>query len=689
MSTQPPSTDRSDGGIAPIAFQPLATEHKPRPRVIRIAAIASAALLGACLVILWFVFTARSLTVQTSPPEATVNLSGGLAVKLGNRYLLRSGEYRIEVQAPGYHSRQQTLSIADDASPRLVVELEKLPGLLAVNTVPEGARILLDKRDRGQTPQTLADIPPGDYSLQLNHPRYQPWQQDISIQGMAITDRVDAQLQPAWGLIALQSTPSGAEVTVGDQLVGTTPLDIQVLASGEPVTIKLQGHKRWEKILHGTIGETLSHEPVILAPADGLATVSSSPAGATVTVNNEYKGRTPVELELEPDKTHTIGLILDGYHSEERKLTLAAGQEETVDIALRANTGTIKVSVSPAGASLYVDGKLHSGDGTLVLPARPHRIEARLRGHTSQSRTITPRPGIEQAVSLVLQAEGSGKTAEAAGQITTPAGQELKLFRPDTTFTMGSSRREQGRRANEIQRQVSLSRPFYLATTEVTNAQYKKFQLTHSSSHFSRNTLDLPDQPVVRLSWLDAARYCNWLSEQSGLTPFYTISGNRVTAIDSKANGYRLPTEAEWEWAARVEADGTLKKYPWGDSFPPVANVANYADQSAAAVLGRILTGYQDGHIVSAPVKKFSPNGKGLYGLGHNVAEWVHDFYGIEPTLGSASLKDPTGPASGEFRVIRGASWRHGSITELRLSFRDYGSDPRDDVGFRIARYVD
>jgi formylglycine-generating enzyme required for sulfatase activity len=87
-------------------------------------------------------------------------------------------------------------------------------------------------------------------------------------------------------------------------------------------------------------------------------------------------------------------------------------------------------------------------------------------------------------------------------------------------------------------------------------------------------------------------------------------------------------------------------------------------------------------------VGSFPPNEKGLYDLAGNVAEYVNDYYGIEFSLGMKADKDPTGPEKGESHIIRGASWRHSNITELRLSFRDYGNDPRDDVGFRVARYV-
>ena len=100
----------------------------------------------------------------------------------------------------------------------------------------------------------------------------------------------------------------------------------------------------------------------------------------------------------------------------------------------------------------------------------------------------------------------------------------------------------------------------------------------------------------------------------------------------------------------------------------------------------RIIFGYNDNHIVSAPVGTFDPNTKGIYDLGGNVAEWVHDFYEI-PELDSKSLS--LGPSTGEYRVIRGSSWKHGTVTELRYSFRDYGTEGRADVGFRIARYAE
>jgi len=201
------------------------------------------------------------------------------------------------------------------------------------------------------------------------------------------------------------------------------------------------------------------------------------------------------------------------------------------------------------------------------------------------------------------------------------------------------------------------------------------------------NSLNRDHQPVVQVSWQQAAAFCNWLSRREGLPPFYRESNGIITGFEPDATGYRLPTEAEWAWAARSAGDALLK-FPWGDDFPPTRPVENYADNASAYVTGRVLNGYDDGQVVSAVVASFPPNGKGLYDLGGNVAEWVHDVYTI-PSANGATAVDPLGAQSGDNYVIRGASWAHSRISELRLSYRDYGQAGRDDVGFRLARYAE
>ena len=114
--------------------------------------------------------------------------------------------------------------------------------------------------------------------------------------------------------------------------------------------------------------------------------------------------------------------------------------------------------------------------------------------------------------------------------------------------------------------------------------------------------------------------------------------------------------------------------------------VSNHADLSAEGNLEATLPSYQDGFPATAPVDSFGANAVGLQNMGGNVAEWTHDFYATVPSGSATLVQDPLGPESGDYHVIRGSSWMHSDISELRLTFRDYSDVQRADVGFRIAR---
>jgi formylglycine-generating enzyme required for sulfatase activity len=194
---------------------------------------------------------------------------------------------------------------------------------------------------------------------------------------------------------------------------------------------------------------------------------------------------------------------------------------------------------------------------------------------------------------------------------------------------------------------------------------------------------------VVEVTWEDAASYCNWLSAKDSLQPAYVESNGTLKAAVPMTDGYRLPTEAEWAWVARYEGGETAKKYAWGDSLPVAASSGNYADDAATGTLPSTISGYNDTYAATAPVDSFQANRLGIFQLGGNVAEWAHDHYSIYSSNTTSIDQDPMGPPEGEYHVIRGSSWMDSTITELRLSYRDYGNKPRSDLGFRIARYSD
>jgi formylglycine-generating enzyme required for sulfatase activity len=193
---------------------------------------------------------------------------------------------------------------------------------------------------------------------------------------------------------------------------------------------------------------------------------------------------------------------------------------------------------------------------------------------------------------------------------------------------------------------------------------------------------------VVRVTWEQAALFCNWLSARESLQPVYVKKGGRLVAAEPIGTGYRLPTEAEWEYCARYTKDPGALKYPWGNQFPPTSASGNYADTTAKKLLPTYIENYSDGYPVTAPPAKFKANDLGLYNLGGNVAEWCHDFYTIYTYNTNKADTDPSGPPDGKHHVVKGASWKFASMSKLRLAYRDYSDAKRPDLGFRICRYA-
>jgi formylglycine-generating enzyme required for sulfatase activity len=153
--------------------------------------------------------------------------------------------------------------------------------------------------------------------------------------------------------------------------------------------------------------------------------------------------------------------------------------------------------------------------------------------------------------------------------------------------------------------------PVLRRDAEVTNAEFRQFRPTHRSGFILQTTLDLDRQPVVNVSWQDAAAYCNWLSSQEGLAPAYENKGGKLVPVAPITTGYRLPTEAEWEWIARGSS-GNLRKYPWGDTLPVPPGAGNFADHRPALVSSSRRT-TTTGYAATAPVGSFAPNPGGFF----------------------------------------------------------------------------
>ena len=687
-----PPDDKQPLEIQPSAFEPLDQAAAPPPKrtnPLRWVLIVCGALF---LLVMAFLLTARSLDVVVVAETTASTDVDGLAPPVGERYLVPPGSYAITAVAQGYPPLTEKVTEDTRDSQRVELVLKPLPGLLSIESDPPGARVLIDGEEVGTTPLSALPVEAGEHQLALELPRYLPLEQALEITGRQLPQDLTLTLDPAWAEVTINSQPEGADILIDGENAGKTPATVEILQGERQLMLQLAGFAPWEQTLELAAGQPEALGTVELQPAVGVLELASVHSGANVTLDGEFQGQTPLSLEVSPGRAHRLAVFKPGYRRYNGSVELPAAGRDSRTVSLKAQLGKVRFELAPPQAILRVNGKPRGrGSQTLSLPAFEHSVEIALEGHATVRRRVTPRPGLEQLVRVSLQTEQAARMARLKPEITTSLGQTLLLFKPEESaqsdFTMGASRREPGRRSNEVLHPVALRRMFYLSTTEVTNAQFRLYQADHKSGQVDGNSLNREHQPAVQVSWQQAASFCNWLSKREGLPPFYRETKGIISGYNPSATGYRLPSEAEWAWAARADGSDWLK-FPWGDSFPPTVAVENYADNTSAYVTGRILNGYTDGHVTSATVASFGPNSKGLYDMGGNVAEWVHDVYGI-PSANGATKTDPLGSQSGDNYVIRGARWAHSKIAALRLSYRDYGQAGRDDVGFRVARYAE
>jgi formylglycine-generating enzyme required for sulfatase activity len=242
--------------------------------------------------------------------------------------------------------------------------------------------------------------------------------------------------------------------------------------------------------------------------------------------------------------------------------------------------------------------------------------------------------------------------AQAPKEITNSIGMKLVLI-PKGTFMMGSPETEEGRGVDETQHQVTISNDYYLGVTEVTQGQYEKVMGTNPS-YFQKRVIRKSDSsmyPVEQVSWEDAVEFCKKLSD----LPEEKKAG-RV---------YRLPTEAEWEYACRA---GSKTAFDFGESAKSLNAYAWFLDNSEGQ---------------THPVGEKKPNAWGLYDMHGNVWEWSSDWYGEYP---KGAVSDPSGPSEGSNRVIRGGCWScTAAFSRSAYRIRRTPSYFFNITGFRVA----
>ena len=381
-------------------------------------------------------------------------------------------------------------------------------------------------------------------------------------------------------------------------------------------------------------------------------------------------------------------------------LTAALAILGTIATALAADPVVSNLTAAQRPGTKLVDIRYDVAADTSTVKVT---LEISSDGGTTWSVPVTSATG----------AVGNGVTIGAGKTITWNAGVEWNgKFTPQTrfrvvaddllvtvliipagSFTMGRTSGDTDSDAPPLTVNVSA---FYMGRYEVTKAEWdevRTWAVANGYTDLATGAGKATNHPVQTVSWWDVVKWCNALSQKEGFAPCYTVSGavmktgTTAPAVNWSANGYRLPTEAEWEKAARGGLSG--KRFPWGDTIShSQANYyaySSYSYDSSGSVNNYHPTYATDSTPYTSPVRAFAGNGYGLNDMAGNVWEWCWDWYGASTYVNGAS--DPRGAASGSRRVVRGGGW--GDVADYcRVAYRAnlLPTNTIRDIGFRVAR---
>lgn len=664
----------------------LELRHKKAQQRVRLILIlllvpAVAAATGGAIVIV------RGQTLQISPTDAAnsaiVNKVAGVGWFWNDTVYRLAGAVDVEVSAPGFFAEQVRIS-GDNPGKYLVIEMREIPATMVAYAEPSSDETvwLLDGQHVGTGPFYETQLTPGSYELTADNSYFELNTQTLQLDRDQSYE-VDFALEPIHGEANIRSMPAGAQVAINGQAVGASNLKVSLPGGRYSITVTKENHATVRDQIEITRPRPNPRRSYQLSANPSFAIVTVSPAGGNLLLDGSpiQPGR---RIDVTPRTRHIVSYDLAGFHTRTQEITLRPGESRRINMSLNANQGIVAIESTPS-AQVQINGRI---EGTtpmsLELPAMEHQITISKLGYMSHNQTVLPTSSRAMKIKVNLTSEKDHRLRTSPARYQNQVGMQMVLFHPQA-YTKGSPRGSPHRRPNEAEHTVRLSRPFYSAAHEVSLGQFQKSGISVQGQ---------PRYPVTNVSWDVAAQYCNWLSSQENLQPVYQFGqGHNRTEIhaDMHADGYRMLTESEWEWLARKAGRRRQVVYEWGDEdvIPPQAG--NFADVTARAEVHPEphIARYNDGFPRLAPIGSFPAGPSGLFDLSGNAAEWVHDVYKLIPN--SEQPVDPAGPMSHkkyEEHVVKGSSWRTAEPEQLRPAYREPATAGRDDLGFRVARYL-
>ena len=645
---------------------------------------ASSAIAIVALLLLTFVFWIKAVLIEVSPEAAALNTKltlDGWGWVHNNQIFLLSPRANLVVAAAGFITEQIILE-HDTLARHLAIELKEAPAIIKATATPADDQIqwYIDAQYVSAGAELQATVEPGIHSIEVTHPYYQAQQTSINLQ-RGTEKTVAFALEAVQGQLNISSQPAGVQVLLDDAAIGKTPLSMAQAGGTYRLQIETADFETVNDTIEVTHQQKIVNRDYQLVYKKALINFVLTPPGGQLMIGGQVISAQNMPLAVEPQRELIINYSKGGYFPKTIKRTFKPQQKEDVVLSLNQEFGKLVIKASPP-ADISIDNEpLGQTPQTVMLSALPHNIYLSKPGYQSIQKTIRPNSRHTIYIDETLLTEKQARLAASPAVYKNFVGIELLLFTPQkaSAFALGAHRSEKGQRANEVLRTVTLDRAFYVSRTEISAQHYHAFDRQVAAQNVA----------LSNVSWREAALFCNWLSSQENLPHFYASDGNSIVGYNPNSIGYRLLSEAEWEWLARYAKRSAAVNFIWGNQATIPKGVGNFADESAKSNVAIYIPGYNDGYPRLAPVASFTQDSAGLYDMAGNVSEWVHDSYTVDSA--AEVLINPLGSSHNTERsshVVKGSSWRSGTLSELRSMYRQRASGQADDIGFRIARYI-
>ena len=593
------------------------------------------------------------------------------------------GPLKLQVSADGF--KQEILTVGDATWRRgqLDVVLKPLPATVKAITKPESdeVRWYLNGALVSVAPQLTVDLPAGQHTIEARHPHFEPASQSLTLE-RGKSYQLGLDLKPVKGIVEITSAPSGAEVSLNSEAIGNTPLHLELEGGEYEIALSLANHdpRKDSFVISPDNPEVRRHYK--LAVSNREVTFSLTPADGSLTVDgNSVASRKTVSVLLPVNSRQTATYSKPGFRTQEIEFEVNSNIGNKINIELEPVYGMVEVRSTPT-ADVSHNGKVIGRTPALLrMQTLPQTITVSQTRYLPETQTITPVEGTTRVLEVNLVSEQEHRLKTSPDTYVNSIGMKFKLFKSADFFTMGSKPGESNSRPNEFYRQVQLKRPFYAGVHEVSVEAFQKF--VGSSS-----TATGGNRPITGISWKEAAQFSNWLSEKEGLRTVYRFTGDEYLGSDSTADGYRMLTEAEWEWLARKAGRNQQTIFPWGNETIIPQNSGNLADTTAKGSVAVFIPQYDDGQAGVSATGLFRPNPAGIHDLTGNVSEWTHDVYDHTVPSGDQIELDPFDTSNATYHTIKGSNWASGEVGELRVAYRTGSSAGNERTGFRLARYL-